>query len=145
MSSLNSIELIGNLGRDPEVRYLPSGDPVANFSIATTETWKDHAGAKQSKTEWHEVSVFGKLAEIVRDYCRKGKQVYLRGSMTYDQWEKDGVKHTKAKVKLSGPGAKLVLLGGKSDGGGRRAEESDEPQQRHPSEDFQVSDDDVPF
>jgi single-strand DNA-binding protein len=116
VASVNKIILIGNLGKDPEVRYLPSGDPVANFSLATTETWKDKSGQKKESTQWHQISVFGKLAEIVRDYCAKGKQVYLEGSMEYGEYtDKDGVKRNTAKVKLSGPNSKLVLLGGRSD------------------------------
>jgi single-strand DNA-binding protein len=141
MASLNKVILIGNVGRDPEVRYLPSGDAVANFSLATTETWKDKQGGKQERTEWHNVSVFGKLAEIVRDYVTKGKQVYLEGSIATEEWtDKEGAKRKTTKVKLSGPRAQLVLLGG----GGRGKEEST-PRQEAPVEEFQVSDDDVPF
>jgi single-strand DNA-binding protein len=153
MASVNKVTLLGNLGRDPEVRYLPSGDPVANFSLATTETWKDKSGQKQEKTEWHSVEVFGKLAEIVRDYCTKGKQVYLEGSISYQEWtDKDGVKKTRAKIKLSGPRAQLVLLGGRGEGGGARPEggggrgpSSEARESGPPADDFQVSDDDVPF
>src|SRR3954447_131108 len=150
MASVNKVVLIGNLGRDPEVRYLPSGDPVANFSLATTESWKDKSGQKKEDTQWHQVEVFGKTAEIVRDYCTKGKQVYIEGSIRYDEWtDKDGVKRTKTKIKVSGLGSRLVRLGGGSrDGGGGRSSGggpgggSAEPP---PSGgDFQVSDDDVP-
>jgi single-strand DNA-binding protein len=81
MASVNKVVLIGNLGRDPEVRYLPSGDAVANFSLATTETWKDKNGQKKEDTQWHQVEVFGKTAEIVKEYCSKGKQVYIEGSI----------------------------------------------------------------
>jgi single-strand DNA-binding protein len=155
MASVNKVVLIGNLGRDPEVRYLPSGDPVANFSLATTESWKDKSGAKQEKTEWHQIEVFGKTAEVVRDYCTKGKQVYIEGSIRYDEWtDKDGQKKTRAKIKVSGPNSRLVLLGSgggraaggggdRSSGGGGGAMEPRES--GPPSEDFQVSDDDVPF
>ena len=149
MASVNKVVLIGNLGRDPELRYLPSGDPVANFSLATTETWKDKSGQKQEKTEWHSVEVFGKTAEVVRDYCTKGKQVYIEGSIRYDEWtDKDGVKKTKAKIKVSGPNSRLVLLGGGGRGGDAgRAPAPSEPRGESgpPSDDFQVSDDDVPF
>jgi len=145
MASLNKVCLIGNLGRDPEVRYLPSGDPVANFSLATTETWKDKSGAKQERTEWHKVEVFGSIAKIVQEYCSKGKQVYLEGSMTYQEWtDKDGVKKITAKVKLSGQSAKLVLLGGGGNGA-RREDPGPGLPSGAPAEDFQVSDDDVPF
>jgi len=151
MASVNKVILIGNLGRDPEVRYLPSGDPVANFSLATTESWRDKSGQKKEDTQWHQVEVFGKTAEIVKEYCTKGKQVYIEGSIRYDEWtDKDGVKRTKAKVKVSGPNSRLVLLGGTrgggggdfGGGGGGRGSGSEGP----PSGgDFQVSDDDVPF
>ena len=80
--SVNKVILIGNLGRDPEVRYLPSGDAVANFSIATTEKWKDKAsGEMKEATEWHRVSFFGRLAEIAGEYLKKGSQVYIEGSL----------------------------------------------------------------
>jgi single-strand DNA-binding protein len=151
MASLNKVCLIGNLGRDPEVRYLPSGDAVANFSLATTETWKDKSGQKKEDTQWHQVEVFGKMAEIVKEYCTKGKQIYVEGSIRYDEWtDKDGVKKTKAKIKLSGPGAKLVLLGGtRGEGGGGGSRGGGGGDREAPPSggggDFQVSDDDVPF
>lgn len=150
MASLNKVCLIGNLGKDPEMRFLPSGDPVANFSLAVNESWKGKDGERHEKVEWIAVEVLGPLAKIVGDYCQKGKQVYLEGSLTTQEWEKDGVKHTKTKVKLSGPKATLVLLGG----GGRGREEGGQsikdheykydPRKSDPG-DFQVSDDDVPF
>jgi single-strand DNA-binding protein len=117
MASLNVVMLIGNAGRDPEIRYLPSGDPVASFSLATTETWKDKSGAKKEDTQWHQIECFGKTAEIVRDYVVKGKPVFVQGSIKYDEWtDKDGVKRTKAKVKVSGPGSRIVLLGSRGEG-----------------------------
>ncbi|WP_298128685.1 single-stranded DNA-binding protein, partial [Ferrovum sp.] len=79
MASVNKVILVGNLGRDPEVRYLPDGSAIANISVATTDTWKDKAGTKQEKTEWHRVSFFGKTAEIAAQYLKKGSQVYLEG------------------------------------------------------------------
>lgn len=140
MASVNKVILLGNCGKDPEIRYMPSGDPVANFSIATSESWKSKDGSKQERTEWHSVEVFGKLAEIVRDYVTKGKQVYIEGSITYQEWtDKEGAKKYRTKIKLSGPQAKLVLLGGGKDRD--RGPSSTPP----PSDDFQVSDDDVPF
>jgi len=110
-ASLNRVSLIGNVGKDPEVRFLPSGDPVASFSLATSESWKDKSGEKQEKTEWHRIEVFGKLAEIVQQYVTKGSKLFVEGTLVYDEWEKDGVKKTMAKIKL-GFGAKLVMLGG---------------------------------
>src|SRR5689334_20654862 len=79
MASLNKVILIGNLGRDPETRYLPNGDAVTTISVATTETWKDKSGEKQEKTEWHRVSLFRRLGEIAGEYLKKGSQVYIEG------------------------------------------------------------------
>ena len=91
MASVNKVILIGNLGRDPEVRYMPSGDAVANISIATTETWKDKNGEKQEKTEWHRVAMFGKTAEIAGEYLKKGSQVYIEGRLETRKWtDKEG-------------------------------------------------------
>lgn len=145
MSSLNKVALIGNVGRDPEIRYTQSGEPIANFSLATTEKWTGKDGNKQERTEWHRVEVFGKTAQVVRDYVQKGKQLYLEGQIAYDEWiDKDGNKRNTTKIKISGPQSKLVLLGG---GGRERVAESDETQPSGnwpPADDFQVSDDDVP-
>lgn len=88
MSSVNKAIIIGHLGRDPEVRYMPSGEAVANFSIATTERWKDKATSEQKEaTEWHKVSVFGKLAEIAGEYLRKGSLVYVEGRLQTRKWK----------------------------------------------------------
>lgn len=88
MSSVNKAIIIGHLGRDPEVRYLPSGEAVANFSVATTERWKDKATAEQKEaTEWHKVSTFGKLAEIVGEYTKKGSLVYVEGRIQTRKWK----------------------------------------------------------
>jgi single-strand DNA-binding protein len=142
MASLNKVMVIGNCGKDPEVRYSQSGAPISSFSVAATEKWtKD--GEKQERTEWVNVTAFGKLAEIVRDYVTKGKQVYIEGSLRTDEWEdRDGNKRRSTKVVLSGPGAKLVLLGGR---GERQAASHDETQPSDPAQDFQASDDDIPF
>lgn len=116
MASHNLVVLVGNVGRNVDVRYLPSGDPVANFSLATTETWRDKQGMKKEDTQWHQVEVFGKPAEVARDYITKGKPVLVQGSIRYDSWvDKDGVKREKAKIKVSGPGSRLVLLGSRGD------------------------------
>ena len=120
MASLNKVILIGNLGKDPEIRYTQSGEPIANFSLATSERWTDKSGQKQERTEWHRVEVFGKTAQIVRDYCTKGKQVYIEGSIKYDEWtDKDGNKRNMTKIRVSGPGSRLVLLGSRGEGGRR--------------------------
>jgi single-strand DNA-binding protein len=144
MASLNKVILIGNLGKDPEVRYLQSGDAVANFSLATNEVWTDKSGQKQERTEWHRIEVFGKPAQVVRDYLSKGRQVYVEGSIRYDEWtDKDGNKQKMTKIRVSGPNSRLVLLGGRGEGGPKAA--SDAPAAPGGGEDFQASDDDVPF
>ena len=100
MASLNKVMLIGNLGADPEMRYLPSGDAVANIRIATTESWKDKAsGEKKEETEWHRVSFFGKLAEIVGEYLKKGSPVYVEGRIKTRKWQdKDGQDRYSTEV-----------------------------------------------
>lgn len=112
MASLNRALLIGNLGRDPETRYLTNGDMVCSLSIATTETWKDKSGAKQEKTEWHRVSAFRRLAEIAHEYLKKGSQVYIEGRIETRTYEKDGEKRYSTEIVAS----ELKMLGGK-DGG----------------------------
>lgn len=87
MASVNKVIIVGNLGRDPEVRYLPEGGAVANISVATTDTWKDKSGEKQERTEWHRVAFFGKLAEIVGEYLKKGSQVYVEGALRTRKWQ----------------------------------------------------------
>ena len=146
MASVNKVILIGNLGKDPEVRYMQSGDPVANFSLATSESWTSKNGERQERTEWHRVEVFGKTAQVVRDYCTKGKQVYIEGSIRYDEWtDRDGNKRYMTKIRVSGPNSRLVLLGGRGDGGGGRGGGPEYSDGGGASQDFQVSDDDVPF
>ena len=150
MASVNRVILIGNLGRDPEMRYTQGGEPIANFSLATNESWTDRSGQKQERTEWHRVEVFGKPAQVVRDYLTKGRQVYVEGSIRYDEWtDKDGNKRNTTKIHVGGPNSKVVLLGSRGEGGpggprggggGGGAQE-----QAPPADDFQASDDDVPF
>src|SRR3990170_7410506 len=99
MAGVNKVILVGNLGKDPELRYAPSGMAIANFNIATTETWKDKSGAKQEKTEWHKIVAFNKLAEICGEYLNKGKQVYIEGKIQTRQWEdKDGNKRYTTEI-----------------------------------------------
>lgn len=91
MASVNKVILVGNLGRDPETRYMPDGGAITNISIATTSTWKDKSGEKQEATEWHRVAFFGKLAEIAGEYLKKGSQVYVEGKLKTRKWQdKDG-------------------------------------------------------
>lgn len=137
MASLNKVCLLGNVGRDVEVRYTQAGEPIANFSLALSEKWTAKDGTKQERTEWVRVEVFGKLAQIARDYVTKGKQLYVEGSLATDEWtDREGKKRQTTKVKLSGPFARLILLGGKSE---------DKPAPAEASEPHHISDEDVPF
>ena len=116
MGSVNKVILVGNLGRDAELRYTPGGAAVATLNMATTEVWNDKAGAKQEKTEWHRVIFWGKVAESLTEYLTKGKQVYIEGRLQTRQWDdKDGNKRYTTEIK----GDKIVLLGG-GGGGGQR-------------------------
>jgi len=87
MASVNKVIVLGNLGKDPEVRHLPNGDAVCNFSLATTESWKDKDGNKQDKTEWHNIVIFRKLAEIAGEYLKKGRPVYIEGRLQTRKWQ----------------------------------------------------------
>ncbi len=116
MASLNRVELIGNVGRDPEIVVFSNGGSVAKFSIATSEKWKNKDGEQQEETQWHNVEVFGKLADVVNSYVTKGKQIYVAGQVVYDKWEdKDGNNRTSTKIKVTGFDGKLILLGSKGD------------------------------
>ncbi len=96
---INKVILIGNLGNDPETRYLPSGGAVTNITLATSESWKDkQTGQPQDRTEWHRVVFFNKLAEIAGEYLRKGSKVYIEGSLRTREWEKDGVKRYTTEI-----------------------------------------------
>jgi single-strand DNA-binding protein len=152
MASVNKVILIGNVGKDPEIRYMQSGEPIANFSLATNEVWNDKSGQKQERTEWHRVEVFGKTAQVVRDYVTKGKPVYIEGSIRYDEWtDKDGNKRNMTKIRVSGPGSRLVLLGSRGEGGGGGGGRGGSgggggtPEPPPEGGEFQASDDDVPF
>jgi single-strand DNA-binding protein len=100
MASVNKVILVGNLGRDPQVRYTSSGTPVANFTMATSERWTDPSGERKERTEWHRIVVWGKQAEIVGDYLRKGKQVYIEGSLQTREWtDREGNKRYTTEVR----------------------------------------------
>jgi single-strand DNA-binding protein len=122
MASVNKVILIGNLGRDPEVRYLPSGDAVANFSIATTDKWKDKNGEMQEQTEWHRISFFGRQAEICGEYLRKGSSVYVEGRIQTRKWtDKDGNERTTTEIR----GDRMQMLGGRGGGSAEMREPPD--------------------
>lgn len=111
MGSVNKVQLIGNLGRDAELKYTPGGSAVATLNMATTEKWKDKAGAPQEKTEWHRVVLWGKTAESLANYLTKGKQIYVEGRIQTRQWEKDGAKQYTTEIRAD----HVVLLGGASE------------------------------
>ncbi len=113
MASVNKVILVGNLGRDPEVRFMPNGEAVCNFSIATTENWKDKSGVKQEKTEWHNIVMYRKLAEIAGEYLKKGRPVYIEGRLQTRKWEKDGVTRYTTEII----GDNMQMLGSKDVGG----------------------------
>jgi single-strand DNA-binding protein len=154
MASVNKVILIGNLGRDPEVRYMPDGGAITNISIATTENWKDKNGEKQEKTEWHRVAFFGKLAEIAGEYLKKGSQVYVEGRLQTRKWQdKDGNDKYTTEIVAD----RMQMLGsrqGMGGGGDRDAPEresaprpaSAKPAAAKPAgSKFDDFEDDIPF
>lgn len=155
MASVNKVILIGNLGRDPEVRYMPSGEAITNISVATTDTWKDKSGEKQEKTEWHRVAFFGKTAEIAGEYLKKGSQVYIEGRLQTRKWQdKEGQDKYTTEIIAD----RMQMLGGRggggsgsdSMGGGGRDAQSPPPagaETKRPKTggDFDDFDDDIPF
>ncbi len=115
MASVNKVILIGNLGRDPETRYMPDGGAITNISVATTEMWKDKNGEKQEKTEWHRVAFFGKLAEIAGEYLKKGSQVYVEGRLQTRKWQdKDGQDKYSTEIVANA----MQMLGSRQGMGG---------------------------
>ncbi|MBV4456384.1 MULTISPECIES: single-stranded DNA-binding protein [Pseudomonas] len=170
---VNKVILVGTCGQDPEVRYLPNGNAVTNLSLATSEQWTDkQTGQKVERTEWHRVSMFGKVAEIAGEYLRKGSQVYIEGKLQTREWEKDGIKRYTTEIIVDMQGT-MQLLGGRpqqgdqnnyQQGGGNNYQQSaprqqaprpqqSAPQQRpapqqaapQPAPDFDSFDDDIPF
>lgn len=128
MASVNKAILIGNLGKDPDVRYSPDGSAITNITIATTEAWKDKQGGKQEKTEWHRVAFFGKLAEIAGEYLKKGSQVYIEGRIQTRKWtDKEGQDRYTTEIVAD----KMQMLGSRS-GGFEVMDDSGEPQQQQP-------------
>ena len=113
---VNKVILIGNVGGDPETRYLPNGNAVTNITLATTDSWKDkQTGQQQDRTEWHRVVFFGKLAEIAGEYLRKGSQCYVEGRLQTREWEKDGIKRYTTEIVVDMQGT-MQLLGGRPQG-----------------------------
>lgn len=126
--AINKVILIGNLGQNPEVRYSPSGQAICNLSIATSEAWTDKNGAKQEKTEWHRVVVFGKLAELCSQYLSKGRQAYIEGKLQTRSWQdKDGqTRYTTEVVAQS-----VQFLGGNAGAGAGRTQNNDQGAQQN--------------
>jgi len=142
MRGVNKVILIGNLGRDPEIRYTQSGTAVANLNLATSDSWKDAQGQRQERTEWHRVVAWDKLAEIAKEYLSKGKQVYIEGRLQTRSWEdKEGHKRTTTEIRAD----QMVMLGGRGGDGGARGEEPPGPADDFSREPFQAKDEDVPF
>ena len=146
MGSVNKVILVGNLGRDAEVRYTPGGAAVSKFSIATTEVWNDKSGQRQERTEWHTIDLWGKQAESLSEYLLKGKQVYIEGRLQTDEYtDKEGIKRKSTKVRCD----KLVLLGGGGGGGGRGPSmdrgDSMGSSSSGPEMSEALTDDDIPF
>jgi single-strand DNA-binding protein len=149
MASINKVILIGNLGRDPEVRYMPSGDAVTNITIATTDSWKDKtSGEKKEATEWHRVVFFKKLAEIAGQYLKKGSQVYIEGSLKTRKYQKDGQDHYSTEIV-----ADTMQMLGKREGGGmpdsergeRAPSSSSKPAPQPVASGIADFEDDIPF
>ena len=153
MGSVNKVILVGNLGRDAELRYTPGGAAVATLNMATTEVWNDKGGQRQEKTEWHRVVLWGKTAESLNEYLTKGKQVYVEGRLQTRQWDdKDGNKRYTTEIR----GDRVVLLGG-GGGSGRggagmsRGGGGEDSMGGHASSsgaelpDTPLTDDDIPF
>jgi len=149
MGSVNKVILVGNLGRDAELRYTPGGAAVAKFSLATTEVWNDKGGQRQERTEWHNIDLWGKQAESLSEYLVKGKQVYVEGRLQTDEYtDKEGNKRKSTKVRCD----RVVLLSGGGRGAGASApmpRAADESYGAHPPTPEPVSepltDDDIPF
>ena len=152
MGSVNKVILVGNLGRDAELRYTPGGAAVSTLNLATTEVFKDREGQKKEDTQWHRVILWGKTAESLQDYLTKGKQIYVEGKLQTRKWkDKDGNDKYTTEVR----GDRVVLLSGGGGGGGARAEvgvggsravvADDSMNQGEPGGTVELTDDDIPF
>lgn len=152
---VNKVILVGSLGKDPEVRYMPNGGAVANMTLATSESWRDkNTGETKEQTEWHRVVLFGKLAEIAGEYLRKGSQVYVEGSLRTRKWtDQSGQERYTTEINVPQIGGVMQMLGGKPEANGGSSnkpqqQSRQQPQQQSPAQhneppmDF---DDDIPF
>ena len=144
MSGVNKVILVGNLGADPQIRYTPQGTAVANFSLATTERFNNKNGERESRTEWHRIIAWGRLAEICNEYLKKGKQVYIEGRIQTRQWDdKDGNKRTTTEIVANN----MVMLGRAGDVGDVGAQEfqADEEATQEAPAASAGNEDDLPF
>ena len=149
MASVNKVILIGNLGKDPEVRYMPSGEAITNINIATTDNWKDKNGEKQERTEWHRIAFFGKLAEIAGEYLKKGNPVYIEGRLQTRKWQdKEGKERYTTEIVAE----KMQMLGSRGGGSDTPYSADSAPRanpapagQKSSGGDFNDFDDDIPF
>ena len=149
MASVNKVILIGNLGADPEVRYMPSGEAVANLRLATTDNWKDKDGNKQETTEWHRVAFFGRQAEVCGQYLKKGSQIYVEGSLRTRKWQdKEGQERYTTEIR----GDRMQMLGRREGAGEMPPRESSAPSRGSSKPaapagggNFSDFDDDIPF
>ncbi len=154
--SVNKVILVGNLGRDPEIRTLNSGDKVANLNIATSETWRDKSsGERKEKTEWHRVVIFNEnLVKVAENYLKKGQTVYIEGQLATRKYEQNGVEKYSTEIVLQRFRGELTMLGGRGDGGGASSSGGDDygdfgggggpARMSGPKQDFPL-DDDIPF
>ena len=150
MGSVNKVILVGNLGRDAEIRYTSGGTAVATLSLATTDIWTDKGGQRQEKTEWHRVVLWGKTAETLQEYLLKGRQIYVEGRLQTRQWDdRDGNKRYTTETRAD----RVVLLGGRGGspggGGGGGMSRGDDPGHpagpAGPAEPSELTEDDIPF
>ena len=147
MSSLNQVSLIGNLGADPEIRSVQSGDKVANLSLATSERWTDkRSGEKREITEWHRVTVWGNLAGIVERYVRKGSKIFVQGQLKTRKWtDREGVERYTTEVVLSGFGSKMVLLSNDRQDGGGGGQSQPAQGSAKTADGYDIDGDEIPF
>ena len=149
MASVNKVIIVGNLGADPETRYLPSGEAVANIRVATTDRWKDKAsGEMKEATEWHRIAFFGRLAEIAGEYLKKGSQVYVEGRLRTRKWQdKEGQDRYSTEIMAE----RMQMLGSRAGAGEPRVETAAEPKgeakaaAKKPAGKFDDMEDDIPF
>lgn len=147
---VNKVILIGNLGNDPELKYMPNGDAVANVSLATSDSWKDkQTGEQKERTEWHRVVFFGKLAEIIGQYCRKGSKIYVEGSLRTRKWQdQSGVDKYTTEIVVDGFSGQMQMLDSRQDGAAPAPQQQApaQPAQQAPAQQQPGSfSDDIPF